>query len=353
MKKREVFVFSVCFLAMCAVLIQPITTHAQLTYTIISGNYRGIPYDLVTPNGISKLFPLVILAGGIGGDKSYLTSWYDTLTRGGYAVLGFSTKPEDLAHVATYAFDCKNNIKTLLPYVFNASAFPIMINQNEVSMVGISGGSDPVLSFNDSRIKTIVVISPYHYTSSSNQNICPVLIICGQNDTIAPYSIHGLTFYEEIEPPKMILELVGATHASNNGGNYIIPWLNLFVKGNTTERYFVLNSVGYDPGVSRYLADFSTPPNSPSPSDTILPLPSIMPIQIPLISSTPKPTSSVSPPNSASPVISVPPTISPYDPSRPNGLAGYVAIVVIAIVLIGAAIAFAIKRKQIISKLNS
>ena len=126
------------------------------TYSVITANYSGILYDLYCPSKFSG--SLVILAGGIQGDKKYLGGWETVLAQNGYAVLGFSTKAEDLEHVAQYAYGCINNIQTLLPFVFNASQFPISINQNSVSLVGMSGGGAAVLSISDPHIKAVVAV---------------------------------------------------------------------------------------------------------------------------------------------------------------------------------------------------
>jgi hypothetical protein len=239
----------------------PIVTHPMAnpssslndSYTVMTSTYEGIPYDLYYPRNFSG--SLVILAGGILGEKHYLVGWEEILAEHGYASLGFSTKPEDLQHVAQYDEDCRRNLETLLPFVFNASLFPIVINRNSVSLVGMSGGGATVLSMNDPRIKATVAVCPYYVSDYPVHNISPVLIITGATDTIAPHNTHGLAYYNELIPDKMIIEQAGEGHDINaDGWRYLISWLNIFSQNNTSA-YSTLANAKSDPGILNCMSD--------------------------------------------------------------------------------------------------
>ena len=218
----------------------------DLEYSVITSNYSGVQYDLYQPSNFSG--SLVILAGGTLGDKRYLSGWAETLAEAGYASLAFSTKPEGLQQIPRYVDNCRNNIQTLLPFVFDASIFPIAIDENSVSLVGMSGGGATVLSVNDTRIKASISVCPYYVPNSSVDNTCPVLIITGANDTICPTDTHGLVYYDELEQDKMIIEQAEVGHDIHPvGWEHLIAWLDYFAKDDPSV-YSTITSVDYHAG---------------------------------------------------------------------------------------------------------
>jgi len=231
-----------------------------LGYSVITSDYLGIQYDLYEPANFSG--SLVILAGGILGDKRYLVGWAETLADAGYASLAFSTQPEGLDNVPRYVNNCRNNIQVLLPFVFDASAFPIAIDESSVSLVGMSGGGATVLSVNDTRIKTTVSVCPYYVSNSSVDNTFPILIITGANDTICPPEKHGQLYYDELDQDKMIIEQAKVGHDINPvGWEELIAWLDYYARNNPSV-YSTLTSVNSTTGILSSLSDIS---NMPSP----------------------------------------------------------------------------------------
>jgi len=233
--------------------IEAVETPVPL-YNVITSTYSGVSYDLYYPSNFSG--SLVILAGGILGDKSYLSGWAENLAEAGYASLAFSTPPEGLDQVPRYATNCRQNIKTLLPFVFNASIFPISIDENSVSLVGMSGGGAAVLSFSDMRIKATVSVCPYYISSFSVDKSCPVLIITGAGDMICPPDMHGQVYYDELEQDKMLIEQAKVGHdLASVGWDYLIAWLDYFAKGDVSA-YSPLASVDDNSRISFSLRDF-------------------------------------------------------------------------------------------------
>ena len=150
----------------------------------------------------------------------------------------------------------------MLSFVFEDSNFPISIDEDSVSIVGMSGGGATVLTFNDERIKTTVSICPYYINNSSVTNHSPVLIITGMTDDICPHTTNGLVYYEELEPNKMIIEQFEVGHdMSVPGWKYLIAWLNYFVKYDDSE-YSTLTNVKNDCGISFSLSEFSNLPTT-------------------------------------------------------------------------------------------
>ena len=228
---------------------------SDLGYSVITSAYSGVKYDLYCPSNFSG--SLVILAGGTLGDKRYLSGWAETLAEAGYASLAFSTQPEGLHNVPRYVNNCRSNLQTLFPFVFDTSLFPIPIDEKSVSLVGMSGGGATVLSVNDTRIKATVSVCPYYVDDYCVDNTCPVLIITGANDTICPQDTHGQVYYCELEPDKMIIEQAEVGHDINSvGWEHLIAWLNYHAKDDASV-YSTLISVDDCFGISRSLNDFS------------------------------------------------------------------------------------------------
>jgi dienelactone hydrolase len=233
---------------------EPMKT-TDLGYRVITSDYLGVQYDLYEPANFSG--SLVILAGGVLGDKRYLVGWAETLANAGYASLAFSTKREGLDHVPRYVNNCRSNIQALLTFVFNACAFPIAIDESSVSLVGMSGGGAAVLSFNDTRIKATVSVCPYYVSNSSVDNTCPVLIITGANDTVCPHEKHGQLYYNELDYDKMIIEQAEVEHDINPvGWEELIAWLDYYAR-NDPSVYSILASVNSTSGILSSLSNFS------------------------------------------------------------------------------------------------
>jgi hypothetical protein len=260
-KKYAGLFFAVCLILSLAavVLVQqkPNTQQPQTEakpYTVITSDYSGVSYDLYCPSNSSG--SLVIFAGGILGNKRYLAGWAPVLTEKGYTVLTFTTPAEDLSHVPRYVDNCRNNIETLLPFVFDESLFPVPVNIESVSLVGMSGGGATVLTMNDTRIKTTVAICPYYIEDSCAENTAPVLIITGENDTICPPDLNGLAYYYELEPNKMLIEQTDVGHDMGDvGWTELIAWLNYFANGDESA-YPLIENVSQDPQVALSLKDF-------------------------------------------------------------------------------------------------
>jgi dienelactone hydrolase len=223
-------------------------------YTVITSSYYGIPYDLYYPANFSG--SLVILAGGIMGEKHYLSGWAQNLAQEGYASLAFSTKQEDLQHVPEYVENCRENMQTIVPFVFDESMFPISINEDSVSAVGMSGGAAAVLSYSDERIKANVAVCPYYVEEIAAGNTCPTLIITGQMDYIAPHATNGQVYYNELTADKMITEQVGVGHdISTAGWKYVYAWLDYYTE-NDTAAYTTIEGAYNDTAILSCVSDF-------------------------------------------------------------------------------------------------
>jgi dienelactone hydrolase len=221
--------------------------NSSTKFNIITSTYNNVPYDLYCPTNYSG--SVVVLAGGILGEKHYLVGWAENLAERGYAALAFSTQSEDLDHVSQYVTDCESNLETMVGFVFNDSAFPIEVNPEAVSLVGMSGGGATVLTYNDTRINSVVSVCPYYLDDISISNNEPVLIITGENDYIAPHESNGEIYYNQLNPTKMIIEQADVGHDINpEGWKYAYAWLDYYAL-NDPDAYSIISSVENDTSI--------------------------------------------------------------------------------------------------------
>ncbi len=203
-----------------------------VTVDIFNSTYQGVAYDLYVPSNYSG--SLVVLAGGIMGENHFLIGWGQRLAERGYAALAFSTKPEGLDNVCQYVTDCKSNLEIMLSFVFNPSAFPITVDPEHVSLMGMSGGGASVLSIDDERVRTTIAVCPYYVNNTAVEHPEPVLIITGQNDYIAPHDSNGAIYYDGLNSDKMIVEQANTPEQDGHdifeaGWKYTFAWLDYYV----------------------------------------------------------------------------------------------------------------------------
>jgi alpha-beta hydrolase superfamily lysophospholipase len=75
------------------------------------------------------------------------------------------------------------------------------------------GGSLEALSDDSSgRVKAGVLLTPWNTDKTWGQVTEPVLIVGGENDTVAPVAEHSIPFYNSLGGPKSYVELNGAGH---------------------------------------------------------------------------------------------------------------------------------------------
>jgi dienelactone hydrolase len=226
-------------------------------FNILTSTYNDVPYDLYCPVNYSG--SVVVLAGGILGEKHYLVGWAENLAERGYAALAFSTQSEDLDHVSQYVDNCKINLETMVSFVFNDSAFPIEVNPDAVSLIGMSGGGATVLAYNDTRINSVVSVCPYYIDNISTSNSGPVLIITGETDNIAPHESNGALYYDELNPTKMIVKQADVGHDINpEGWKYAYAWLDYYV-AEDPDAYATLQNVESDLSILESSSDLSEP----------------------------------------------------------------------------------------------
>jgi predicted esterase len=192
-----------------------------------------------------------------------LVGWGERLAARGYAALAFSTQPEGLDNVPRYVANCKSNLEIMLSFVFNQSAFPITVDPDSVSLMGMSGGGASVLSIDDERIKTTIAVCPYYVDNTTAVNTEPVLIITGQNDYIAPHVSHGAVYYDELMAVKMIIEQANTPEQDGHdifetGWKYTFAWLEYNLTENP-DAYYLLENVETDMLILESLSDLPEP----------------------------------------------------------------------------------------------
>ncbi len=205
----------------------PITTKTNLTY-------NNTNYSIIYPTTQTNLTLIIYTDGQTGGYGDNQTmNFIKKLINQNYAVITINNTHND--SWLLFQKEAGNNINNLLPLIFNTTqlqnATGTQITPTKIACVGYSGGAMGILAYiNDPRIKAIATIAPA-YTGKIAAITCPVLIICGANDTHAPMKENGMKYYNALNCEKYIVEVdIVDGHSIDNGADYAIDWLSFILK---------------------------------------------------------------------------------------------------------------------------
>jgi predicted dienelactone hydrolase len=112
------------------------------------------------------------------------------------------------------------------------------------------GGTLSALSQDTSgNVKAGVPLAPWNSDKTWSEVTEPVLIVGGQNDTVAPVAQHSIPFYNSISGPKTYVELSGASHffpqsAEPNTSRALVSWFKRWLNGDTRFTPFTCGFAG-------------------------------------------------------------------------------------------------------------
>ena len=124
----------------------------------------------------------------------------------------------------------------------------------DLDRVGVSGwsmggGGAQLAAVEDPTLRAVIVLCPWKPNGQFDHPV-PLLILCGQNDRLAPSSYHGLIHYQNTpaSTPKLIFEVTKGRHrvansplgANGEVGRLAISWLKVFLEGDDRYLRFLL-----------------------------------------------------------------------------------------------------------------
>jgi predicted dienelactone hydrolase len=265
--------------------------HTMLTLTDTDRENRVIPVELYYPADISgnnvplssctsSKYPVLCFAHG------YLMSWESyvyirlALVQKGYIIAFPKTAGELLPSHANLAKDISFILKKISEYGNDTGSifFKRVLNKNCAMGHSMGGGAAVLAASYDSTITALAVLAPADtrpsaVNAATHVNI-PALIISGENDCITRPEAHQIPIFEGLNSTsKIILTIKGASHCQMADKSFpcnlaeltcgpkptvtreeqqriivrfLVPWLNLYLKGDSASEKRFGSMIGSD-----------------------------------------------------------------------------------------------------------
>ncbi len=134
-----------------------------------------------------------------------------------------------------------------LDYLTQRSSVSTRIDASRLGVSGHSMGGGGTLEAASDRpsLQAGVPMAPWDTDKSWPEVRTPMLIMGGQNDTVAPVSQHAIPFYNSLgSTEKAYMELRGASHSFSNSPNttvakYMVSWFKRFIDDDTRYDQFL------------------------------------------------------------------------------------------------------------------
>jgi dienelactone hydrolase len=189
----------------------------------------------------------------------------------GFVVIGVETN-------STNDWDTARGTQLLaaLDYLTQKSAVRDRVDASRLSVIGHSMGGGGALYAATQRpsLKAAIGLAPYFPSGNLSDDRVPTLIQGGQNDTVVtPSYLDGLYPTLRADSPGAYVQYSGADHLFWTKANDIelrtqIPWLKIFVDGDTRYSQFMCPALKDSTRVSKYTAKCSLIPTTTSPTTT-------------------------------------------------------------------------------------
>ncbi|GIM90039.1 poly(ethylene terephthalate) hydrolase family protein [Paractinoplanes toevensis] len=199
----------------------------------------------------------------------------------GFVVIGVETN-------STTDWDTARGTQLLaaLDYLTQKSSVRDRVDPSRLSVIGHSMGGGGALYAATQRpsLKAAIGLAPYFPSGNLSNDRVPTLIQGGQNDTVVtPSYLDGLYPPLNSGTPGAYVQYSGADHLFWTKANDIelrtqIPWLKIFVDGDTRYSPLMCPALQDTTRVARYSAKCSLiPAGAPSSSTTVSPTPTVTP----------------------------------------------------------------------------
>jgi len=202
----------------------------------------------------------------------------------GFVVIGVETN-------STTDWDTARGTQLLaaLDYLTQKSSVRDRVDPSRLSVIGHSMGGGGALYAATQRpsLKAAIGLAPYFPSGNLSNDRVPTLIQGGQNDTVVtPSYLDGLYPTLPAGTPGAYVQYSGADHLFWTKANNIelrtqIPWLKIFLDGDTRYTQFMCPTLKDTTQVSKYSAKCSLIPSASSPPTTVTPTPTTPPVTTP------------------------------------------------------------------------
>lgn len=170
----------------------------------------GIAYY---PNTRAGLFPVIAVAPGYTERWSQISWIGPRLASWGFVVVGIDT-------ITVFDSPASRGAQLLTALNWAVNSSPTAVRErSDSSRRGVSGHSmggggtlEALAGDTSGLIKAGVPLAPWDIDKTWGRVTEPVLIVGGQNDTVAPVAVHSIPFYNSLGGPKTYVELNNDGH---------------------------------------------------------------------------------------------------------------------------------------------
>src|SRR5262245_40687344 len=214
--------------------------------TPVSGFGGGIVYY---PTAAGS-YPVIAASPGFTAAWSSISWIGPRLASWGFVVVGIETNS-----VFDQPASRGNQLLAALNWAVNSSPTAVRsrVDGSRRGVAGHSmggGGTLEALSADTSGlVKAGVPLAPWDQDKTWGQVTEPVLIVGGQNDTVAPPAQHSIPFFNSLGGPKTYVELSGASHffpqsAEPNTSRALVSWFKRWLNNDTRFTPFTCGFTG-------------------------------------------------------------------------------------------------------------
>ena len=183
------------------------------TATALASGFGG--GTIYYPVSTAQKYGVIVVCPGYTGTSSSISWFARRLATHGFVTLAMNTYTiyDQPASRAT-------QMASALRYMVNSSSVRSRINSSYQGVAGHSmgGGGTLIACKNNSSLKVGIPMTPWAMGVSFSSVRVPQMIFGADGDTIAPYAVHALPFYNAIpsSTPKAFGLLIAATHFTPN-----------------------------------------------------------------------------------------------------------------------------------------
>jgi dienelactone hydrolase len=202
-------------------------------------------------------------------EEAWMGPWLSSF---GFVVIGIDTNsPND------WDTDRGTQLLAALDYLTTQSSVRDRVDPNRLAVIGHSMGGGGVVYATEHRpsLKAAIGLAPFSPSQSMATDKVPTMVMGGQKDpTVTPSYLNGLLATLPSSTQSAFVQIAGADHLyytrpNANEMRIAIPWLKIFVDGDTRYGQFLCPSLADPSGISQYTSKCPyVPPGSTTTGGT-------------------------------------------------------------------------------------
>ncbi len=236
-----------------------ITANGSFTVAQVSIPSSGLGFGggvAYYPNARAGLFPVIAIAPGFSERWSQISWIGPRLASWGFVVVGIDT-------VTVFDSPTSRGAQLLAALNWAVNISPAEVRDRaDGSRRGVSGHSmggggtlEALAADSSGQVKAGVALTPWNTDKTWSRVTEPVMIVGGENDTVAPVVTHSIPFYNSLSGSKSYVELNGEGHLFSlspepTTSRALVSWFKRWLSNDTRFTPFTCGFTG--PAISGF-----------------------------------------------------------------------------------------------------